>query len=107
MKENLILDGQIDVSGTPGVNPGSSGGSGGSILLKSNSFKGKGNLIADGGDSGNVGNPGSGGGGRIASYSQSYEFTGKSVLAIIFFNTCTLLVIISDSKFNCNIENQC
>lgn len=86
MKENLILDGQIDVSGTPGVNHGSSGGSGGSILLKSKSFKGKGSLIADGGDSSNVGNPGSGGGGRIASYSQSYGFTGKVMSAIIAYS---------------------
>ena len=77
VKENLILDGQIDVSGTSGVNPGSSGGSGGSIFLISKSFKGKGSLTADGGNSGNLGNAGSGGGGRIASYSQGYEFAGK------------------------------
>ena len=77
VKENLILDGTVDVSGAKGINPGSSGGSGGSILLSSKSFKGKGSLIADGGDSGNSGNPGSGSGGRIASYSLGFEFTGK------------------------------
>lgn len=75
----MVLDGLIDVSGTSGSNPGSSGGSGGSILLRSKSFKGKGTLLADGGDSGNFGNPGSGSGGRIASHSQIFDFTGKDV----------------------------
>ena len=79
MKENLILDGQIYASGTQGPNPGSSGGSGGSILLRSKSFKGKGSITADGGDSHTVGNAGGGGGGRISSYSQGYEFTGKNL----------------------------
>ena len=92
MKENLILDGQIDASGTQGANPGSSGGSGGSILLRSKSFKGKGSIIVDGGDSHSVGNAGSGSGGRIASYSQGYEFTGKNLSVYSFrFNLSHLM----------------
>lgn len=76
VKENLIIDGSVDVSGATGSNPGSAGGSGGSIFLRSQSFKGKGTLAADGGNSWNSGNPGSGSGGRIASHSQKIDFTG-------------------------------
>ena len=73
----MILDGLIDVSGSGGAHPGSSGGSGGSILLKSKSLKGKGTVTADGGGGESSKYGGGGSGGRIALYSDTFSFTGK------------------------------
>ena len=73
----MLIDGDIDVSGTKGMNTGSAGGSGGSILLEAKTLKGKGRLIANGGMGSDTVAGGGGGGGRIALHSASYNFTGK------------------------------
>ncbi|KAK3576663.1 hypothetical protein CHS0354_004948 [Potamilus streckersoni] len=68
VKEELILDGEIDMSG--GDSP-TSGGSGGSIKVVTNSLSGSGAILAEGGSGG-------GGGGRIAvTVNGTNSFSGR------------------------------
>ena len=88
-KESLVVDGTIDARGGNGVNIGSAGGSGGSVLLQSKVIKGKGLLIADGGNGDTRVNGGGGGGGRIAMHSDTNAFTGmyRTILKAISVRT--------------------
>lgn len=60
------------------VNPGTGGGSGGSVLIQSTLFLGKGKIMADGGEvaPASFGDAGGGAGGRIAVHYESTRFGG-------------------------------
>lgn len=66
------------MSAKEAVNPGTGGGSGGSILIKSTLFLGKGKIMADGGKvaPASFGDAGGGAGGRIAVHYESTRFGG-------------------------------
>ena len=67
------------MSADTAVNPGTGGGSGGSILIQSTLFLGKGKIIADGGEvaRASFGDAGGGAGGRIAAHYLSTRFAGS------------------------------
>lgn len=64
----LLLDGEIRANGGDGKATSGAGGSGGSILIDTNSFRGMGNITANGGSRYTSGRGGGGAGGRIAIY---------------------------------------
>lgn len=77
----LVLEGNITANGIKATTIGGSGGSGGSILLETDSLAGRGYLFANGGPgSKNTVTGGSGAGGRVAVYSaNTIAYTGEIV----------------------------
>jgi hypothetical protein len=79
---HLVVSGLLELNGTLSANGGAGvrnygGASGGSILVETETLRGKGSLESKGGDGGPEGGA-SGAGGRIAVYFRASEFTGHA-----------------------------
>jgi hypothetical protein len=72
---SIIVDGEINADGNPGLSDNSGGGAGGSIWITARRLSGNGFIKADGGH-GELFGGGGGGGGRIAIYCPTNVFGG-------------------------------